>query len=440
VRVSRPTPEELLHLRALCYRFPTVDSALAEAAHLRAVLALPKGTVHVVSDVHGEFKKLEHILRNASGSLRPLVERLFAERLPEAERVELLSLIYYPREKYHEVLPSLPDQAARERYVRTALLREFEVLRALAARYSLRHVDRVIAPALAPVFHELLFAASLGRSSAYLDGLLEPYFRNDAALELLRGVSRAIRALSVFELVVGGDLGDRGPRLDAVIEALRNQHSVAITFGNHDAEWMGACLGQEALIATVVRVSLRYGRVAQLEEGYAIPVEPVEQLARAAYGDDPCTLFAPKGEDLRDAQLLAQMQKAMAILQFKLEGQVTRRNPHFELEHRNLLHRIDPAKGTVTVDGREYPLLDTRFPTIDWRDPYALSPAEAACIAHLKRSFFDSSRLWDDMRFVARAGSMYLLRDQHVIFHGCVPVDEQGGFLSFPVDGQPRAG
>ena len=433
-----PTPT-LSHLRALSYRLPDISSALAEIAHLSAVLTLPRGSVHVVSDVHGEFQKLEHILRNGSGSLRPLVEKHFGARLDEAARSTLLSLVYYPRETFQRATAGL-DPAARRGWVGEVMGRALELLRVLMARYGLRHAHRVFPEALGAVFDELVFSPLLARDPSYVDALLEPFIRDDGGVEILRTTAHVLRSFAVYELIVAGDLGDRGPRMDRVIDALRRQRNLAITWGNHDAEWMGACLGQEALIATVVRVSLRYGRLAQLEEGYGIPVEPIEQLVRASYADDPAERFRAKGEDQRDPLLLARMQKAAAILQFKLEGQTARRNPHFELESRCLLHRIDPVAGTVTIDGRTHALLDRAFPTIDWSDPYALSASEQGCLDHLKRSFVGSAALWRDMRFLANHGSMYVVRDENLIFHGCLPVDDEGAWLALEIDGEPRAG
>jgi fructose-1,6-bisphosphatase-3 len=433
-------PASLSHLRALSYRLRDVPSALAEIAHLSAILTLPRGTIHVVSDVHGEFQKLEHVLRNGSGSLRPLVERIFGERLDEAARTTLLNLVYYPRETWQRVSASLPDLVARAAFVRDTIIRELELLRVLMARYSLRHARGMLPEGLEGVFEELLFSPMLARDPTYVDALLAPFIRDDGGVEVLRSTAHLVRSFSSYEVIVAGDLGDRGPRLDRVIDALRRQRNLAITWGNHDAEWMGACLGQQALIATVMRISLRYGRIAQLEEGYGIPVEPLEQLVHVAYADDPAERFHSKGEDLRDPVLLARMQKAAAILQFKLEGQTSRRNPHFELESRCLLHRIDPAAGTVTIDGRVHPLLDKAFPTVDWSDPYELSDAEQRCMALLERSFAGSPSLWRDMRFVVDRGGLVVTRDENVIFHGCVPCDEQGEFLELHVDGVPRKG
>ena len=438
--MTPPVKASLSHLRALSYRLPDVPAALAEIAHLSAILTLPRGTIHVVSDVHGEFQKLEHVLRNGSGSLRPLVEHIFRDRLDDDARATLLNLIYYPRETWHRVSAGLDGAPARAAFVRDTILRELELLRVLMARYGLRHARRMFPPALAGVFEELVFSPLLARDPAYVDALLAPFIRDDGGVEVLRSTAHTLRAFSSYEVIVGGDLGDRGPRLDRVIDALRRQRNLAITWGNHDAEWMGACLGQEALIATVIRISLRYGRIAQLEEGYGIPVEPLEQLVHAAYANDPAERFHAKGEDLRDPLLLARMQKAAAILQFKLEGQTSRRNPHFGLEARCLLHQIDPIAGTVKIDGKVHPLLDKAFPTVDWTDPYKLSEAEEKCIGLLKRSFLGSPSLWRDMRFVCDRGGMVAVRDENLIFHGCVPCDEQGEFLELEVDGAPRKG
>lgn len=435
-----PAAPSLQHLRALSYRLPDAPSALAEIAHLSAVLTLPRGAVHVVSDVHGEFQKLEHVLRNGSGSLRPIVERLFADRLDEAGRARLLNFVYYPRETWQRLSSTLPDAPARAAFVRDTIIHELELLRVLMARYSLRHAHRIFPRAFAGVFDELLFSPLLARNPAYVDALLAPFIRDDGGVEILRSTAHVLRDFSSYEVIVAGDLGDRGPRIDRVIDALRRQRNIAITWGNHDAEWMGACLGQEALIATVIRISLRYGRISQLEEGYGIPVEPLEQLVHASYANDPATRFHSKGEDLRDPLLLARMQKAAAILQFKLEGQTSRRNPHYDLESRCLLHHIDPAAGTVTIDGKTHALLDGAFPTIDWNDPYELSKPEQRCIDRLRRSFLGSASLWRDMQFVCDRGSMYVARDENLIFHGCVPCDDQGEFLELEVDGKPVKG
>jgi fructose-1,6-bisphosphatase III len=426
-------------LRALARRYPNADAVLAETGYLAAVRALPKGTVHVVSDVHGEHKKLKHIISNASGSLRPLVEGLFAGRASPDEIRDLLALLYYPREAYawHEHREGFDRRA----FLIASLSREVEIIRSLSRRYTLRHAEKVFPPALGGLFRELVSARGIEERPGFLEALVDPFVRHGRDVDLLRAAAHVIRNLSVAEIVVAGDLGDRGPRLDGVIDLLMRQPSVAIVWGNHDASWMGACLGQEALIATVLRISLRYRRLSQLEEGYGITMAPVEKLARTVYGDDPADRFGVKGEGLRDTLLMQRMQKAMAIVQFKLEGQTSRRHPEYGLDHRQLLHRIDPAAGTVTIDGKTHPLLDTRLPTVDFAgDPYALSPEERACMDRLKQSFLASPALWRHMTWVERHGSMFLRRDPAVIFHACVPVDAGGEPLPLTVDGEPRAG
>jgi fructose-1,6-bisphosphatase-3 len=427
------------HLRALARQYPSAESAIAGLGSLRARLTLPKGTIHVVSDVHGEFKKLTHILSNASGSLRPLVDHQFEGRLDGPERLSLLALVYYPREAwaYHaaRLAPAALDELAR-----VSLGRFFELARCLAPHHDLAAIEALFPGPHGALFRELFTAPVLGRGEAYQRALLAPHLEDDHGARLLQQASRLLRQLSVSEVIVAGDLGDRGPRIDRVIEVLEAEPRVAFTWGNHDASWMGASLGQDACIATVLRLSLRYARLAQLEEGYGIPVEPLEQLARAAYGDDPAAAFRVKGTDLRDPLLLARMQKAAAVLQFKLEAQTSRRHPEFGLAHRDLLHRIDRAASTVEVDGKIYPLVDTHLPTVDPADPYALSAGEQACIDVLRSAFVASRALARQMAFVARRGAMLQVRDRHAIFHGCVPVDEGGAWLPLVVDGEPRAG
>ncbi len=423
-----------VYLQAFAGQYPTAGAALAEIAHLRAILTLPKGTIHIVSDVHGEFKKLKHIINNASGTLRPLVDEVFGERLSEPERHELLNIIYYPTETFAYIREErLAAAAGRVAFLKRTVRHQIELACVLARRYSVKDVDRVLPDEYRLLFRELLDEKLYAREEAYVDALLDHFVAHDRDVDLLRAAAHVVRNLLVYELIVAGDLGDRGPRVDRVIDYLMRQPRVAITWGNHDVTWMGACLGHEACMATVLRISLRYRRLSQLEEGYGIPVAPLEKLAREVYGDDPAERFTCKGEGMRDALLMSRMQKAIAIIQFKLEGQVIRRHPEYEMEHRMLLHRIDPAAGTVEIDGASYPLRDTSFPTIDWSDPYRLSAEESACIARLRQSFLLSPVLWQHEQFVAHRGATFLERDHNLIFHGCVPVDESGAFLPLRV-------
>ncbi len=428
------------YLSALAKRYPDTPKVLAEIANLESILTLPKPTVHVVSDVHGEAIKFRHVVNNASGSLRPRLERLFAGRLPEAEITELLNLFYYPRETWLKLTAPDPSLAARRALTERLLPRAVEVLRELARGYTLKHVARILPDPYDDIFFELMFGDAQARRPEFTSRLVEPFVRAGRDLELLRLTARAVRNLSVGELIVAGDLGDRGPRIDKVIEHMRQQPSCAVTWGNHDASWMGACLGAPELIATVLRVSLRYRRLSQLEEGYGISVAPLEKLVQTIYADDPAERFTCKGEGLRDPLTMARMQKAMAIMQFKLEGQLLRRHPEWGLAHRNLLERVDAKAGTVEIDGQVYPLLDTRLPTVDWSDPCKLSPEEQKCLDRLRQSFTGSAQLWQHMSYLVQIGAMSLRRDQALVFHGCVPVDDAGEPLDFVVDGEPRRG
>ena len=429
----------LTHLQILAKRYPNVPAVLAELANLEAVLTLPKPAVHVVSDVHGEYVKLRQVVNNASGSLRPLFEQLFRGRLTAAEIEQMLTLVYYPRETWGQLAAGTAPDRRRE-LLHWVIENAAIVMRELARHYTLKYVERIVPDPFDDLFRELIFADELAREPAFLDRLFAPFLRHERDSELVRMVARVIRNLAVGELVIAGDLGDRGPRLDKVIELIEEQPNISITWGNHDVNWMAACLGHPAAIATVVRMSLRYQRIAQLEDGYGISLEPVARLAREAYGDDPAEQFLVKGDAGTEAVSLARMQKAIAILQFKLEGQTFDRRPEWGLGHRALLRRIDPGTGTVDIDGARYPLRDTRFPTVDWRDPTKLTAGEARCLAELTQGFTDSRTLWQQMLFVVSRGQMSLRRDLCAIFHGCVPVDARGEPLAFTVDGEPRRG
>jgi fructose-1,6-bisphosphatase III len=439
-RPVRFTDDELTALRPLQRQHPTLDAALAAIARLTAEGTLPKGTVHVISDVHGEDLKLRHVTNNASGTLRPLVEKTFDGRLSPAELQEFITLIFYPRQTLERMEPTLREETARRIFCKRTLRNLFEIVRDLARRYSLERATRVFPPEYHELFQELLHEPSSEHGPAYYDALLDALVQHDRALYVIRLAVRLVRNLAVEELIIAGDCWDRGPRGDRVVDYIMPLPNVSFIWGNHDAAWLGACLGQEALIAHVLRISLRYRRLFQLEEGYGILLQPLEHLARTLYEDDPAECFAPKNPGLRDPLTVARMQKAAAVMQFKLEGQTIARNPEWELGSRRLLHRMDLRAGTIAVDGAVFPLKDRHFPTIDPADPYALSDEERACMDRLRQSFQSSKKLWEHLKFLLQRGSMYLCRDDHLIFHGCVPVDERGEFLPLVIDGRPWRG
>ncbi len=435
----RRLDSEILGLRALSHEIPNIDRAVAEIARLSAELTLPMGAIHVISDIHGEDRKLRHVINNASGTLRPLVERLLKNRLPEDEFEELLTLIFYPAEvvsRLHSVLKTPESQKA---YAERTLAHLFEVVRVLASRRSLESALRVFPAQYRELLSEILHAPSAEREQGYVTAIIDALVQHGRVLHLIHLTGRLIRNLAIDELIIAGDCWDRGPRGDKVVDYLMQQPNVSFVWGNHDMAWLGACLGHEVLICHVLRISLRYRRLLQLEEGYGIPVQPLELLSRKVYGDDPASCFASSGTGMREAVSIARMQKAAAIMQFKLEGQMIARHPEWEMDSRRLLHRIG-TDGTIELDGVRHALKDSHFPTIDPHDPYKLSEDEVQCLTRLRSSFMASKTLWNQMRWMVSHGAMYLRREENLIFHGCIPVAENGDFMPMMVGGRPQAG
>jgi len=439
--LSFKRPEaDLSVLELLAVKYPNVDAAIAEVARLAAVQTLPKSAVHVISDIHGEDKKLQHVINNASGTLRPLVEEMFSGRMDADEMAEFLKLTFYPAEVTERLRHTLKSPEEVKAYAARMLKSQLELLRHLVSNFSLRLASNLFPREYSELLLEMLHAPSTERGPEFVAAMLDELVRRGRALHLIHLLGRLIRNLAVDELIIGGDCWDRGPRGDRVVDYLRRQPNVEFIWGNHDALWLGASLGNEALICTVLRVSLRYRRIGQLDEGYSVPLTPLEHLARTVYADDPATFFMPKREGMRPNEVVARMQKAAAVMQFKLEGQLIQRNPQWGLDHRRLLDRIDYRRGTIEIDGNTYELRDNLFPTVDPENPYELTAEESACLACLKHSFLDSQKLQEQMRFMVGHGSMYLRRDECLIFHGCVPVDTDGAFLPLMVDGRPLAG
>jgi fructose-1,6-bisphosphatase-3 len=441
--MSHPTTDaDLASLWALAAQFPDASAATAELARTAAVLTLPRGAVHVISDVHGEDKKLRHVINNASGALRPLVERLLGDRLAGREMREFLALCFYPAEVVENLERTLVDPAERRAFALRTLRLQFVLVRELTARYSHKRSMRDFPAAWRPLLEEMLHEpATDSRRDSFFATVVDELVSRGKALHVVHLVGRLIRNLAIDELIIAGDCWDRGPRGDRVVDYLRQQPAVSFVWGNHDASWIGAALGNEALICTVLRISLRYRRLGQLDEGYSIPLTPLEHLARTAYADDPAAHFMPKAPGMRPMELVARMQKAIAVMQFKLEGQAIARNPQWGLDHRRLLHRVDRAAGTVEIDGVTYPLRDNHLPTVDPADPYALTPDERLCMDRLRSSFLASQKLGEHVRYIIENGAMSLVRDEHLIFHGCVPCDGAGNFLPMPLcHGREAAG
>lgn len=437
---AHPSHDDMALLRSLSTRYPTIDAAVSEIAGLHATLGLPTGVVHVISDVHGEHAKLRHVINNASGSLRPLVDELFGGKLEPSVLSEFLATLYYPRETIARRKAALEASGERRAWVLGTLEKQFQIVRALARGYRRAEVRDLMQPEFRELFLELWGEPGSGRGRRYLGAIVDALAVHDRDWLAVRAASRLIRNLSVSEIVVAGDLGDRGPRIDKVIEYLMVQPNVSVLWGNHDTIWMGACLGEDASLLTALRFSARYRRSAQLEEGYGIMTTPLEKLVRECYADDPAECFIPKGDGWRDPVMVARMQKAIAVMQFKAEGRLIEKHPEWNLEHRRLLHRINFEKRTVNVEGTEYAMLDTRLPTVDPADPYACSPQERECMDRIRSSFTASQKLWEHMHWCVAHGGMWTRRDDVLIFHACVPVDDDGVPLELEVDGVKRSG
>jgi fructose-1,6-bisphosphatase III len=434
------SPDRLALLRALSARFPTAEAAISEAAGLRARLDLPKGVVHVISDVHGEDAKLRHVINNASGALRKLVGEVLGSRLSAEEQTRFLALLYYPREYINKhsktIVAGAGGAGQRAEWAFRTLSLQFEIVQALRKTYRRSHYEAL----LPQEYKELFTEMASGQRPEYCRDMLEQLARHDRDWGAVRAAARLIRNLAVEEVLVAGDLGDRGPRIDRVIDTLMRQPRASMVWGNHDMIWMGAHLGHDPCMLTVLRYSARYRRAAQLEEGYGILTTPLERLVRECYADDPAERFIPKGDGHRDPLMVARMQKALAVMQFKAEGRMLERRKEWGLEHRRLLHRIDFKEGTVMIDGVEHAMLDTRLPTIDPRDPYAYSPEEKVCMDRIRQSFVQSQRLREHMTWVVRRGGMWTRRDEVLIFHACVPVNADGSLQRLKVDGREVAG
>lgn len=430
---ERLSQQDIRYLQLLRRQYRTIQEASAEVAHLRAVLRLPKGTEHFLSDLHGEHAAFLHILHNASGVIKRKINDLYKDILSTHERDMLSTLIYYPDEK----LALLKKQGVvDEEWYRLTIYRLVEVCRMCSVKYTRKRVRDAMPREMGALIEELLLSDGTPEKEGYYREVMQSILETGQADAMIIAISRVIQALAIDRLHIIGDIFDRGPRADLILDALENYHQVDVQWGNHDIAWMGAAALSEACIAQVIVTSVKYGNVETLEVGYGISLRPLATLAMACYGDDPCEAFLPRdnGEELQDDEMeLARMHKAAAILQFKLEGQLIARHPEYGMEGRRLLHRIDFGKKTVTVDGVVYPLRSCRFPTIDPANPYELTPLEREVMDRLVLEFAHSEKLQRHVQFLYSAGGMYLRCNGNLLYHGCIPMEKDGAFAPIPV-------
>ncbi|MEG0476391.1 MAG: fructose-1,6-bisphosphatase [Raoultibacter sp.] len=432
---------EMQYLELLSRLFPSAAKASAEIINLSAVLNLPKGTEFFVSDIHGEYEAFSHILRNGSGSVRLKIDQAFGDDLTKEEKRSLATLIYYPRQKMALVLSQVDDP--KEWYAIT-LPRLVSVCKRAAQKYTRSKVRRALPPDFAYIIEELMTENRHGTDKqAYYAAIIAAVIRTDRGGALIEALCLLIQRLVIDHLHVVGDIYDRGPYPHIIMDMLKAYHSLDIQWGNHDIVWMGASLGQRGCIAHVVRNCARYGNLSILEDAYGINILPLASFALDAYRDDPCVAFGLKGNpglSEQELEMNIKIQKAMAIIQFKVEGQLIDENPDFNLDDRKLLHHIDYQRGTVVVDGIEYELTDKVFPTVDPADPYRLTAEEEDVMQRLEQTFTGCEKLQRHMRFFLEAGSLYKVYNGNLLFHACVPLNADGSLKQVDVFGEKYQG
>ena len=434
------SPERLEYLKLLSRQYPNVQSACTEIINLRAIQNLPKGTEHFLSDVHGEFEAFQHILNSASGVVRVKIDELLGATVPRSDRDQLATLIYYPEEKLEEIERETEDM--REWY-RITFHRLIDLCCLVSAKYTRSKVRKAMPKDYAYIIDELIhthFEQNEADKRGYYENIINTIIDLDRASNFLIQLCELIKRLAVDHLHLVGDIFDRGPGADVIMDALMEYHSVDIQWGNHDILWMGAASGSRTLVATVLANSLRYNNLEVIETGYGISLRPLSVFADEVYRKCDVSRFQVKiaKEDEgsfseRDKLLAARMHKAITMILFKLEGQKIRRNPSFHMDDRLLLDKVDYQNRTVEIDGVTCPMLDTDFPTVDPKDPYALTPQEDALINTLTRSFRHSEKLQRHVRFLYSKGSLYRVYNGNLLFHGCIPMAADGRLLSFSV-------
>lgn len=432
---------DMRYLELLSRLFPSADKASAEIINLSAILNLPKGTEFFASDIHGEYEAFSHTLRNGSGSIRLKIDDVFGDSLSENEKRSLATLIYYPREKMELVLSQVDDAEA---WYAVTLQRLVAVCKRAAQKYTRSRVRKALPKDFAYIIEELMTENRHGvDKQAYYAAIVDAVIRTDRGGALVEALCLLIQRLAIERLHIVGDIYDRGPYPHIIMDALMEHHSLDIQWGNHDIVWMGASLGQRGCIAHVVRNCARYGNLSILEDAYGINVLPLASFALEAYKDDPCVAFGLKGNpDLppQELEMNVKIQKAMAVIQFKVEAQLIDENPGFGLEGRKLLDKIDYERGTVMLDGIEYELTDTVFPTVDPADPYRLTPEEEDVMQRLEQAFTGCEKLQRHMRFFLDAGSLYKICNGNLLFHACVPLNADGSLMETEVFGETYKG
>ena len=436
--------EDLRYLRLLSRDFPTVSSVTTEIINLEAILQLPKPTEHFLADLHGEDEAFQHILRNASGNIKRKVCELFGNSITPEEKKDLCTLIYYPEQKLKIIRQAgnVPDT-----YYACLLNRLIVVCRDVSSKYTRSKVRKSLPEEYAYIIEELLHEANdIHNKQAYFNVIVETIIGTGRAEHFITAICYLIQRLVIDRLHILGDIFDRGPGAHRIMDTLCNYHHLDITWGNHDVLWMGAAAGNRCCIASVLRLSLRDANTKTLEDGYAINMVPLATFAMEQYKKDPCEIYQPRVDEERtnftekDVRLIAQMHKAISVIEFKLSGQIAMAHPEWNMNDRCLMEFIDKERGVITIDGKEYEMLDKQWPTLDPANPYALTPEEEDIIERLRHSFMRSERLQSHVNCLLMRGGMYAIYNSNLMFHAAVPINEDGSMREVVFDGVPVKG
>ena len=432
---------ETRYLERLSDLYPTIAAASTEIINLQSILNLPKGTEHFLTDVHGEYEAFSHVLKNGSGSVRRKIDDVFGNTMSIRDKRSLATLIYYPKQRMDMIKKT---ETNMDDWYRVHLYLLIEVSKRAASKYTRSKVRKALPKDFAYVIEELITEkAEVSDKEYYYNEIISTIIRIGRAEDFIVAISELIQRLVVDHLHIVGDIYDRGPGPHIIMDKLMTYHSLDIQWGNHDVLWMGAAAGQRGCITNAIRICARYGNLDILEEGYGINLLPLATFALKVYKDDPCTCFKPKVPDRPDSeemQMNLRIHKAISILQFKVEGQIISRQKSFHLEDRALLDKIDYEKGTIVLGGKEYQLLDTNFPTVDPKDPYALTEEEEEIMERLEKAFINCEKLQRHMRFLLAKGGLYKVYNDNLLYHGCVPLDEDGSLKETEVYGKKYRG
>lgn len=427
--------DNLKFLKLLSESFPTIGATATEIINLKAILNLPKGTEHFLTDIHGEYEAFNHVLRNGSGVIKDKIDDIFGDTLEEKFKKQLATVIYYPEEKINFIQEQGTDM---ESWYRVTILRLVQVCKVISSKYTASKVRKALPEDFSYIIQELLHEKEFSYNKReYVRNIINTIIELDRAKEFIIAISELIQRLTIDVLHIVGDIYDRGPAPHKIMDRLMNYHNVDIQWGNHDILWMNAAAGHLGAIANVVRICSRYSNTDILEDVYGINLLPLARFAMSTYADDSCLSFIPKeSRNEKDTALMSKIHKAISVIQFKVEAEIIKNNPQFKMENRVLLDKIDYKRGIIHINGADYELNDKNFPTIDSKNPLKLTAEEKEIMDKLKKSFLHSEKLQRHTKFLFAKGSMFLKYNSNLLFHGCIPVTKEKEFTKVNIDGK----